>query len=174
LPAIIINEVLANTGGTEPDEFIEIINTTEADLPLDGWVIHSTKGDGAFDDRLTFGTGVLPARGVVAIKGNLPPDQWIWDPAPAVLPANVRETFSLLDSGDPLRIRIADATGADVATIDVPKAVNKDGKSANRCRDLDGATLVVHDTLGGAASPGRCTNGGLFSQGCAPAPGSMP
>lgn len=174
LPPVVINEVLANTGGSEPEEFIEIINTTDADIPLDGWVIHSTKGDGAFDDRLTFGTGVLPARGVVAIKGNLPPEQWVWDPAPAVLPGNVRETFSLLDTGDPLRIRIADASGADVATIDVPKSVNKDGKSANRCRDLDGATLVVHDTLGGPASPGRCSNGALFSQGCAPAPGSMP
>jgi len=174
LTSVVINEVLANAGGTVPDEFIEIINTTDADLSLDGWVIHSTKGDGAFAERLTFGTGVLPARGVVAIKGNLPPEQWIWDPAPAVFPANIRESFSLLDSGDPLRIRIADATGADVAIIDVPKAVNKDGKSANRCQDVDGATLVVHDTLGGPASPGRCANGALFSQACVPAPGSMP
>lgn len=179
--AVVINEVLANTNDAQPQEFVEIVNTTDADIPMDGWVFYSSKSGGDFDDRLTIGTGVLPAHGAVGIMGNLPPAQWAWDPVPAVPATVTHEAWSLLDSGDPLRIRVADAANVDVAVLEVPKAVNKDGKSANRCRDLDGATLVVHDTLGGVASPGKCTNGGSFSTGCAPPappgppdPGSMP
>lgn len=174
--AVVINEVLANTNAAQPQEFVEIVNTTAADIPMDGWTFNSVTGAGSFSKRLTIGTGVLPARGAVAVFGDLPPDQWVWDPMPAALPTVAQKNWSLLDNGDPLTVRIDDAAMAVVATADVPKVANKDGKSANLCHDVDGSGWVVHDTLSATvASPGKCANGGAFSADCAPpAPGSMP
>lgn len=176
LPAVVINEVLANTDAAQTQEFVEIVNTTEQAVPMDGWVFTSITGTGTFAKRLTIGTGLLPPRGAVAIFGDLTPDHWVWDPLPDTLPTVTQHNWSLIDDGDPLTVKIADSAGVEVATIDVPKDTNKEGKSANRCHDVDGTTLRVHDSLSGAvASPGKCMNDRSFSAGCdPPAPGSMP
>lgn len=167
LGAIVINEVNARPASEAEPEFIELVNTTDAPIVMDGWLIQSSGGDGALDDRVNITTATLPARGAVAITGK-DPVKWIWDPmpaAPAVVGTGGR--WSLVNDVDILRVRVADVARADVAILDVPQAVNVEGKSANRCHDLDGTTVELHDRVGaGISSPAFCANGRSFSQGC--------
>lgn len=168
---VVINEVYANpTESPEgPFEFLELINPTAQDVVLDGWQLFSSNGAGALVERLTFGVGVLPAGTLVAVYGNRPPDQWLWDPLPPAFPAIAHESFTLLNDANPLRVVLRDAGGLDIDAVEIPRAAQASGISANRCEDVRGATFSQHAELGvGAASPGACLNGGRFSNGCRP------
>jgi hypothetical protein len=181
---LVINEVYADpTESPEGNfEFIELVNAGPAAITLDGFSIWAPNGDNVLVPRYQFATGTLPGGGAVAIYGNLPPEQWIWDPAPAVMPTKAEESFSLVNDANPLAVVIKDQAGGEITRFEVPRALNVPGKSVNRCHDVDGTSPVLHDTLGDlATSPGKCSNGGLFSAQCVPPappgppdPGSMP
>lgn len=179
--ALVINEVYADpTESPEGDfEFIELVNAGPSAIVLDGFSIWAPNGDNVLVARYIFMTGTLPAGGAVAIYGNLPPEQWVWDPIPPVMPIKADETFSLVNDANPLAVVIRDQAGGEITRFEVPRALNVAGKSVNRCHDIDGTSPVLHDTLGGGtSSPGKCSNGGAFSANCAPPgpppPGSMP
>ena len=167
-PGVVVNEVLANPAEQDEanNEFVELVNPGNADAVLDGYSIWATNGAGALVERLTLGTATLPAHGGVAIYGNRTPDQWIWSPAPAVMATVAHESFSLVNSANPLQVVLRDAAGVDVSSMELGHPLVKSGISANRCHDVDGTTPVLHDTLGAAASPGLCADGLPFSSGC--------
>jgi hypothetical protein len=132
--------------------------------------------------RYQFATGTLPGGGAVAIYGNLPPEQWIWDPAPAVMPTKAEESFSLVNDANPLAVVIKDQAGGEITRFEVPRALNVPGKSVNRlprCRRDRRPSL--HDTLGGLATVARSScsqrrplqRAGRAAPG-PPDPGSMP
>lgn len=166
---VVINEVMANpTESPEgPYEFLELVNPGAQEIALEGWQILSSNGAGELVERLTFGVGALPANTMVAVYGNRMPDQWAWDPVPFAFPAVAHESFSLLNDANPLRVVLRDAQGNDVDAVEIPRAAQASGVSANRCEDVRGATFDLHQTLGvGVSSPGACLNGGRYSNGC--------
>jgi hypothetical protein len=166
---VVINEVMANpTESPEgPYEFLELVNPGAQDIALEGWYILASNGAGELVERLTFGVGTLPANTMVAIYGNRMPDQWAWDPMPAAFPAVAREAFALLNDANPLRVVLRDAQGNEVDAVEIPRAAQASGVSANRCEDVRGATFGLHQDLGlGVSSPGTCLNGGRYSNGC--------
>ena len=173
---VVINEVLANpTGGSESHaEFVELVNSGDAPVVMDGYTLWISGSDGALAQKLAFGTATLPARGAVAVFGNTTVDQWVWAPD---VPATVAsESFGIVNSGNPLHVQLKDAAGAVVDSVDIAKALSAaDGVSANRCEDVDGTTFVLHNSLGATGnSPAHCANGARFADLCVPAPGSMP
>jgi hypothetical protein len=62
---------------------------------------------------------------------------------------------------------LRDAQGNEVDAVEIPRAAQASGVSANRCEDVRGATFGLHQDLGlGVSSPGACLNGGRYSNGC--------
>jgi hypothetical protein len=166
---VVINEVFANpTESPEGNwEFVELVNPGDRPVDMTGWTIASTNGAGALTERLRFGAAFLPARTLVAVYGNRPPADWIWDPFPATLPEVADESFSLLNDANPLRVVLTDAAGGIVDEAVIERAAQGNGVSATRCADATGSVFGLHDVLGvGPNSPGRCLNGARYPDRC--------
>nr|WP_275451307.1 lamin tail domain-containing protein [Sorangium cellulosum] len=152
---VIINEVLANEPGSDPDgEFVEIINVGTATASIGGWKLADSTGT-----RHTFpaGASLAPSTAVV-----------VYGHASAV-PAGVigavgasTGALGLNNGSDTVTLR--NAAGAAVSSVSYTSALsNQDGVSMNRSIDLDGSTsFVLHTTFGGNSSPGTRADGTSF------------
>ncbi|WP_437722195.1 lamin tail domain-containing protein [Sorangium sp. So ce861] len=152
---VIINEVLANEPGSDPDgEFVEIINVGTATASIGGWKLADSTGT-----RHTFpaGASLAPSTAVV-----------VYGHASAV-PVGVigavgasTGALGLNNSTDTVTLR--NATNAAVSSVTYTSALSDDdGVSMNRSTDLDGSTsFVLHTTFGGNSSPGTRADGTAF------------
>ena len=134
--AVILNEVLANEAGTDPDgEFVELVHIGDMVLDLGGWTLSD-------DDRTrhVFEAGVLLAPGDRVVI-------WGGDASEGGL--------GLGNSGDAVRLSRPDGTRADEVRYGRGLA-EADGVSMVRAVDGDPQALwVSHDTVAsGPSSPG--------------------
>ncbi|WP_437951235.1 lamin tail domain-containing protein [Sorangium sp. So ce296] len=153
---VIINEVLANEPGSDPDgEFVEIINVGTATASIGGWKLADSTGT-----RHTFpaGASLAPFTAVV-VYGHV-----------SAVPAGVigavgasTGALGLNNSSDTVTLR--NAAGAAVSSVSYTSALSdQDGVSMNRSIDLNGSTsFVLHSALGQrSSSPGTRADGTSF------------
>ncbi|WP_437568322.1 lamin tail domain-containing protein [Sorangium sp. So ce542] len=152
---VIINEVLANEPGSDPDgEFVEIINVGTATASIGGWKLADSTGT-----RHTFpaGASLAPSTAVV-VYGD------VSAASAGVIGAVGASTgaLGLNNSSDTVTLR--NAAGAAVSSVSYTSALSdQDGVSMNRSTDLNGSTsFVLHTTFGGSSSPGTRADGTSF------------
>lgn len=157
---VFVNEYLANPGGFDSnndgntnnvdDEFIEIVNATDANVVLDGWTI----ADG-FSTRHTFpaGTSLDPGAAIIIFGGG--------DDTSFVGASQLASGGSLgLNNGsDTITLSDSFATVIDVVSYTATTA----GTSTVRDTETTSGTFVDHNTLPSAvaASP-ALYNDGIF------------
>ncbi len=111
-PSIVINEIAwAGSAASASDEWIELYNMTDADIPLAGWKL-TKKSSGVEKDMLIFSTGIIPARGYFLLS-HFPIG------ASSVLqavPDLVSSDISLVNSA--LQIKLYDGSGTVIDTAD--------------------------------------------------------
>ena len=147
---VVINEFLPNPAGTDRgEEFVEIVNTSDEDVSLEGWSLSDEVGS----DRHVF-SGTLPAGGGLVIFDTGEHDD---------IPASILSTstyLSLNNSGDTITLQNDSGEAIDVVSY----TTSADGISWNRQRDglapLQGEEWVYHDDLSSlTASPGTLADG---------------
>lgn len=148
---IVVNEVLPNPDGSDSgEEYIELVNLSDAAASLDGW----TLGDAVNDARHVFeATATIPAGGAIVIY-----DSGDHSAIPGAINSSTG-TLSLNNAGDSVTLR--DASGAVRSVVTWGSAPS--GVSLNRAEDGDAdALLVDHDEVAGAVgttSPGLRVDG---------------
>ncbi len=150
---VIINEFLPNPSGTDRgQEFVEIVNTSEEDISLEGWSL----SDASSSDRHVFSGTLAAGAGLVVFDTGEHGD------VPAAI-VSTSTYLSLNNSGD--TITLHDASGGDIDVVDY--TTSAEGVSWNRARD--GAAPLVeddwmyHDDLSALdSSPGTLADGSDF------------
>ncbi len=166
-PTVIINEILADPpmeaagdangdgvrSGTD-DEFVEIVNVSEAAVDLSGW----TLSDGV-RVRYTFGAVTLPPGQAAVIFGGGDPAIFSLSPAADGVPVFVAAGgLGLTNTGD--TVTLADAEGN---SVDAHTYGSEGGNDRALCRATDGdpdASFIPHPNL--AFSPGTRVDGTAF------------
>jgi phosphatidylserine/phosphatidylglycerophosphate/cardiolipin synthase-like enzyme len=150
---VIINEFLPNPSGSDRgEEFVELVNTSEEDISLEGWSLSDESGS----DRHVFSGTLAAGAGLVVF------DMGDHDDIPTAI-VSTSTYLSLNNSGD--TITLHDASGA---SIDVVRyTTSADGVSWNRERDgiapLGGDDWMYHDDLSSlSSSPGTLADGSAF------------
>ncbi len=164
---LVLNELLVNGnqgGSSETDEFVELVNTTDRAIGLDGLVITAQKDAAAPEAYATFRGGCLPPRGAAAVRRTVETTEWF--PVPDVPPMH-EAAGTRLTNGDPWTFRLMDGE-ATLNTLAVDDGLYADGISATRVPDLTGEAIQRHDAAypGTMSSPARCPAGGRYSAGC--------
>ncbi|MDG1480935.1 MAG: phospholipase D-like domain-containing protein [Myxococcota bacterium] len=150
---VIINEFLPNPSGSDRgQEFVEIVNTSEEDISLEGWSL----SDEASSDRHVF-SGILAAGAGLVVF-----DMGEHDDIPTAV-VSTSTYLSLNNSGD--TITLHDASGEDIDVVSY--TTSADGVSWNRERDglapLVADDWTYHDELSTlASSPGTLADGSEF------------
>jgi hypothetical protein len=172
--AIRINEVLVDPSGDEATgEFVELVNTTDADIRLQGVSLLSLGSDGAPDLRFTLSAGVLPARGAVAAYPSTA--LWVFDPPTSEAPVKSAGRFQLPNTAA-IDVTLVDCNQVEIDSFAAAASLITEGTSVTRSPDLASADTPTarHDTVSmQRTSPARCLNGGRFIEGCVPPP-AMP
>ena len=119
-PSLLINEVLADPGlldagcdgvvDTGDDEFVELVNTGQSALCLDGWTL--TDADAAARHRFPLGSRIAPGETLVVFGGGVPTGSF---GGASVQWAAFGGSLSLSNAGDLLLL--SDATGALAQSI---------------------------------------------------------
>ena len=172
---LVINEIGAdpssvdgdwNCDGTidaSQDEFLELVNTSGADLDLTGWTIYD--GVPILRDSITAGTILAPGESLVVFGGGAPVFAGAAYPWCAALPASVHISIAstgllgLSNVGD--IVSVYDAGGSLVDSYQFG-AEGANDTSLVREPELTGAVFVEHLTAVGAnreASPGTRRDG---------------
>lgn len=141
---VVLNEVLANEPGTDPDgEFVELVNAGERAVDLQGWVLEDQTAV-----RHVFEPGFVLEPGTAAV----------------VFADEASEGgLGLGNSGD--RVSLRDATGRLVSVVAYGRSLaDRDGVSMVRIPEGDPtADLVPHDTVSNrASSPGTSASGSAW------------
>ena len=141
--------------GTVSDEFLEIINTADAAIALDGWIIADNS-----EDRhvIETNTNIFPGRALL-VFGN---SSFVGDFGGANVQGASTDALSLNNSGDKLYIK---TPANDVITyLEYPGDIS--GESLTLFPDISGDSLYAHsnaDTADASLfSPGTKINGDSF------------
>ncbi len=174
-PPLIINEVLADpigdangdgvVSGTD-DEFVELLNVTNADLDISDWKIYDSNN--AAPRHIFPANTILPARSAVVIFGGGTPTGTFG--GALVAKASDVNKLSLNNNGDTVTVR--NATGDALAFMSYTDlgvtGSNNGGKSLNLDPDVTGTARVQHTVVAGAVgdySPGAKVDGTYFTGG---------
>jgi len=162
---LLINELMLDGEPTEDGEFVEILNTGPMPVDLTGIRLTSNRGPDRVR-RVEFTAGCLPPGAALGLFPRV--DDWIRPAASAhPITADVR-SFGFANGGD-FDFRLEDEQGQVLDRLDGSGDLIRPGVSLNRSPDGAGPDLAPHTALsisGRVASPGRCVEGGLFSEGC--------
>lgn len=143
IPAsVVINEVLANEPGSDPDgEFVELVNPGDLPIPLGDWTL---------SDR-------------AQVRHQFGPDAQLGPREALVIYGRTASEGSLALSNGGDQVVLADARGQVVAEVSFSSQLTaRDGVSMVRAVDGDDTSeFVLHDTVSSASSsPGAPTDGG--------------
>ncbi len=149
-------------------KFVEVVNTGKEAVSLNGCSLYVKRTDIA-KSSVTALDGNLASNSVLVVNNckegalKLPKDALSF---PLDSPTSITSTGTY-----ELYIECVDEAGAANKSSVVTAAKATTGISLNRTKDLssESAKLIKHSALEnsiGYASPGYCTNGGLFSEGC--------
>lgn len=153
---LLINEVLARESGGNPDgEFVEIVNTTGADIDLEGYSLW----DGLSARHKFQGLKIGAGRALVVFAKAVA--------IPAGLTNAIASSSGKLDLGNQGdTVTLKDAAGAVLDTVTYGGALCRtQGVSFNRSKDgkPSAGAWVTHTSLGGRpASPGKRVDGSDF------------
>jgi len=178
LPPLVINEIHADPDATNgdangdgvihayDDEFVEIVNTTAADIPIGGWTLRD-----ATSVRHTFTqTAIVPAGCAMVIFGGGQPSGSFGN---SVVVTATSGSLILNNGGD--TVSLYDALGAGVISYTYGSE-GGDNQSLTRDPDLSG-DFVKHSLANGSGgalfSPGTKLNGMPFA-GCSPRQAAEP
>lgn len=173
LSAVGINEFLADppdgiegdangdgTRDSSQDEFIEIVNRTDAQIDVGDFTI----SDGA-QARFTFPPGTtIPAREAALVFGGGAPTGDFGNSA--VNGLVFAASLSLNNGGDVITLK--DSQGVLVESILYGSAEGNANQSINRNPDVTGASFALHATITGSSglfSPGSSVSGSRFTVG---------
>jgi hypothetical protein len=147
---VVINEFLPNPSGEDRgQEFVEIVNTSDEDVSLEGWSL----SDAASSDRHVFSGTLAAGAGLVVFDTGKHND----------IPTAIVSTstyLSLNNGGDTITLHDADGEEMDAVSY----TSSSDGISWNRERDgvapLAGEDWVDHDEISVLdSSPGTMADG---------------
>ena len=180
-PSVVINEALADPpdglagdanhdgvrSGTD-DEFIELVNSTNADIDISGWSIRTRSLSGTTEStRHTFAANtILPAGDAIVIFGGgaFDPDDPVFGGAQVVAASS--GGLSLTNTG--LTIILRDSANAFAAQLSYGGSTGLNGdsnQSLTRSPDVNG-NFVLHTAAAGANgrrfSPGTRADGSFF------------
>lgn len=153
---VFLNEVLVNEPGSDPaGEFVELVNTSAADVDISGWTISDAQ---AVRHTFAAGTTLAAGRAVVVYSGAAG--------IPVGLANAIAASTGQLNLGNSSSdtVTLAAAAAIDSMTY-MPAQVSTDGVSLNRNPDGDPAgTFVLHTALVPAStrSPGTRASGTAF------------
>lgn len=166
--SLVINEVLgavdsnrkfAFNDNASVCEFIEIVNTADKAVSVNGLKLTMQRVDK--DERIDIDlAGTVVANGVLVVHNcsNLPL------PADAAGLKKSTSELKIVDTAPYLATISKDEISTEPVSLDVAK------KSSSYVREIDGdpsAAIILHSQISPVfASPGYCSNGGLFSEGC--------
>ncbi|TNF32918.1 MAG: hypothetical protein EP329_09035 [Deltaproteobacteria bacterium] len=148
-PTVLINELLPNPDGTDtPEEYVELVNVSDAIVDLSGWHL----GDAADDARHVFAAGTTLEPGAALV---------VYGGANAAEPERlVASTGNLSLNNASETVHLFDAAGALVDSVTTGSATS--GVAFNRVEDGVGGQLVLHTAIaptGAAMSPGLRADG---------------
>jgi hypothetical protein len=110
---VVINEVMANPVGPEPQqEWLELYNDGSTDVELGGWMLE----DAGAAVELPAAT-VRPGRFALVVAERYDPDSWVDTPAaPGTVLVRVPSLgkAGLSNSGEPIRLRSPDGSASSV------------------------------------------------------------
>jgi phosphatidylserine/phosphatidylglycerophosphate/cardiolipin synthase-like enzyme len=147
---VVINEFLPNPSGEDRgQEFVEIVNTSDEDVSLEGWSL----SDAASSDRHVFSGTLAAGAGLVVF------DTGKHDDIPSAI-VSTSTYLSLNNGGDTITLHDADGEEMDAVSY----TSSSDGISWNRERDgvapLAGEDWVDHDEISVLdSSPGTMADG---------------
>ena len=155
-------EFLGQTSGKQCD-FVEIVNSTNKRLDLDGLTLNILRTDNDKNDTSQSHklTGVLPAKGAVVVLGK--DCQFI---AQEGVITNTHRTANYLVATATYELWLSkgDTAGTKVAYKNAGKGI-----SSNRTPDRNATSELVSqkdNVAGYKHSPGLCDNGGQFIDDC--------
>ncbi|MCA9544497.1 MAG: lamin tail domain-containing protein [Myxococcales bacterium] len=165
---IVINEALIDGAvpSTETDEFVELVNTLDRAVALDGLRLMAMRPDNAPVVYYRWTGGCLPAHGAVAVNDDEALTQYF--PVPDVAPlAEVSEAGNSLANGSVWTFRL-ELAGEVLSEFVADGGADDGGVSLIRVPDLTGDQIQRHDQAypGTMSSPARCPNGLRYSSGC--------
>lgn len=141
--------------GTLSDEFLEIINTANTTISLDGWIISDNSEDRHIVES---DTELLPGQPLLVFGQN----SFVGDFGGSIVQAASTNRLSLGDSGDKISIK---SPANDVVTF-LEYSGDVDNESITLNPDITGDSLVAHSTAdtddGSLFSPGTKLNGDSF------------
>lgn len=169
-PDIVINEIHADPAdgidgdadGNEErdvndDEFVELVNNSSSDIDISDWVFYNEN-----DPKHTFPDGtVIPANGALVLFGDDDVSPQGSFGGAIVQSTNESATLGLVNGGD--TIRLEDADGNEVVSVDYPSANN--GQSLVRDPEITGdfeEHSNVDEAGGSLFSPGTKADGSAF------------
>jgi hypothetical protein len=158
---LIINEVMINPSGAEPDEeFVEIVNTSDRPVAMTQVEIRYNG-----TQKLSFLGGCFPPRSALAAFDR--EDLWQWSAANGNLTYE-KKSFRFNNSAD-FNFEMEYLTqGILLDTLSGPASLVDDGVSITRSPDLTG-TISLHNEVSptqNTQSPASCSNNGTFANQC--------
>lgn len=167
---LVINEVLINPDGDDRSgEFIEVVNVSARPVNLASIELWYNNSENVLERKFGFGSGCLAANSAFAIFNASNSVSWIW--------SSPNEYSEQLELGHPTfqlnnersaEIQLRAGSGQVLSRIVIPREMIISGVSANRPSDgSEGGTVTRHDEVGlNTSSPGLCSNGDRFENGC--------
>lgn len=159
-----ISEVMIDGEPTEDHEFIEMVNSAAVPVDLSGVAVLSTRGT-RLVRRVLFLSGCMAPYSAVGMFTD--EDNWVWSDVPEGGAVADIGTFGFSNRAD-FSFAIDGASGERLDSVSGSAEQIRPGISL--VRESGSQALELHTVVasGRRRSPGRCSNGGIFRDGCVP------